>query len=244
MIIPNIGMVFGGYSFIVNGLNPFSVVLLISSLILIILLTLFFQGYMVQFLRSRSSGGEMAPDVIPGSISDLNVMLKEGFSFTLIVIIYTIIPLVLFSLIFLSIYPISMFIEYGMALTYAGDSEIASLTEGMLPAIFSLIGISILLAAYSYYVIPAPILVYANNRNFAMAFSLNKITNLLFNRAYIIGFLYVLLAILLITIISIVVALIPLIGWLISIPISIMGGLTVWSIWGQVYREIFSPLGS
>ena len=60
-----------------------------------------------------------------------------------------------------------MFIEYGMALTYAGDSEIASLTEGMLPAIFSLIGISILLAAYSYYVIPAPSLVYANNRYFA-----------------------------------------------------------------------------
>ena len=242
MVILFVATTFAGISLAANGLNPFSAVLLITSLIAVVLIALFLQGYVVKLIRSRSSGDDRAPSLRSGSLSDLNVMLKEGFSMMIISAVYTIIPIVLFSLIFLSLYPISSFIEFGMALEAAGESDIALLTEQMIPAILAFIGIVLLLSIYSYYIVPAPILVYANNRKFASAFSVNEITSLLFDRAYFIGFLYVLLAVFLITIISSIVAIIPLIGWLIAIPVSIIGSLTVWSIWGMVYRDIYPPI--
>ena len=246
-----------------NGANPFSVALLITSLIIIVLMLLFMQGYLVKFVRSRSSGDDRAPSFTPGSLSDLNVMLKEGFTAIIISIVYRIVPVVLFSLIFLYVFPISSFIELAAALdissfieldtaldpsspSYTVDSEIAAQTllGLMMPAILSLVGIVILLTVYGYYIVPAPFLAYANNRKFAAAFSLDKITYLLFDRVYFIGFLYVLLSVFLLTIISIVLGSIPIIGWIISIPVSIIGGLTVWSIWGMVYRDVCPPIES
>ena len=252
MLIPMFGvMAFAVYSFVENGANPFSMALLITSLIIIVLILLFMQGYLVKFVRSRSSGEGRAPSITPGSLSDFNVMLKEGFTAIIISTVYTIVPIVLFSFIFLYVFPISIFIEGAAVLdasspSYIVDSEIATQTllGLMMPAILSLVGIIILLTVYGYYVVPAPILAYANNRKFATAFSVSEITSLLFNRAYFIGFLYVLLSVFLLTIISIVIGLIPIIGWIISIPVSIIGSFTIWSIWGMVYRDIYSPIES
>ena len=244
MIILFVATLFAGVSLADNGLNPFSAVLLITSLIAVVLIVLFLQGYVVKLIRSRSSGDDRAPSLLSGSLSDLNVMLKEGFLMMVISTVYTIVPIVLFSLIFLSLYPISSFIEFGTALEAAGESDIALLTEQMVPAILLFIGIILLLTLYGYYIVPAPILAYANSRKFASAFSVNEITSLLFDRAYFIGFLYVLLAVFLITIISTIVAIIPLIGLLIAIPVGIIGSLTVWSIWGRVYRDIYPPIES
>ncbi len=221
LIPPFFAAGFAGYGLIEHGIKLFSGVLLAISLLIIFLIVLFLQGYVLKLIRSRSSGDDRAPPVIPGSLACLNVMLKEGFSAIIISSVYAIIPFVLFLLLFLSVYPISSLIEHGTA-----------------------IGIILLLSTYGYYVVPAPILAYANNRKFATAFSVSEITSLLFDRAYFIGFLYVLLAVFLVTIISTVVALIPVIGVLIAIPISVIGSLTVWSIWGGVYRDIYPPIES
>jgi len=244
VIPPFFAAAFAGYGLIEHGIKLFSGVLLAISLLIVFLIVLFLQGYVLKLIRSRSSGDDRAPPVIPGSLACLNVMLKEGFSAIIISSVYAIIPFVLFLLLFLSVYPISSLIEYGTALTYAGESDVALLIEQVVYPIFLLIGIIILLTVYSYYIVPAPFLVYANNRKFATAFSVSEITSLLFNRAYFIGFLYVLLAVFLVTIISTVVALIPVIGALIAIPISVIGSLTVWSIWGGVYRDIYPPIES
>tara|TARA_Y100000590_G_C15497140_1_gene930112 strand:- start:20 stop:829 length:810 start_codon:yes stop_codon:yes gene_type:complete len=241
VILPILSTMFAVVSLAENGVNSFSVILLIVSLIAVVLTMLFLQGYVIKLIRSRSLGDDQAPDFLSGSLSGFKVMLKDGFSLTVIATVYTIVPIVLFSLLFLSIYPISSFIEYGTALATAGESDIALLTEQIMPAILSFIGIILLLTLYGYYIVPAPILAYANNRELVTAFSVSEITPLLFDRTYFIGFLYVLLSIVLITIISSVVAIIPLIGWLISIPISVIGALTVWSIWGRVYHDIYPP---
>ena len=233
---------FAGVSLAYNGLNPFSAMLLITSLIATVLILLFLQGYLVKLIRSRSSGDDRAPSLRSGSLSGLNTMLKEGFSMAIISTVYTIVPIVLFFSIFLSVYPISSFIEYGTALTYAGESDIALLTEQMVPAFLSFFGIVLLISIYGYYIVPAPILAYANNRKLAAAFSVSEITSLLFDRAYFIGFLYVLLAAFLLTIISAILAIIPLIGGLVSIPVAVVGNLTIWSIWGRVYRDIYPPI--
>ncbi|WP_415487517.1 DUF4013 domain-containing protein [Candidatus Hikarchaeum yamanae] len=241
VILPTLATMFAIVSLAENGVNSFSMILLIVSLIAVVLMMLFLQGYVIKLIRSRSSGDDRAPALRSGSRSGLKVMLKDGFSLTVISTVYTIVPIVLFSLLFLSIYPISSFIEYGTALAAAGESDIALLTEQMVPAILSFIGIILLLTLYGYYIVPAPILAYANSRELVTAFSVSEITSLLFDRTYFIGFLYVLLAIFLITVIASIVAIIPLIGWLISIPVSVIGTLTVWSIWGRVYRDIYPP---
>jgi len=238
---------FAGYGLIEHGIKLFSGVLLAISLLIIFLIVLFLQGYVLKLIRSRSSGDDRAPPVIPGSLACLNVMLKEGFSAIIISIVYTIIPVVLFSLIFLSVFPISSLIEYGTALEYAGESDMALLTEQMIPAILSVIGIVLLLSLYSYYVIPASILVYANNRKLAAAFSVSEITSLLFDRAYLIGFLYVVLAVFLTSIVEMIVVLVipsDYVVWSLLIIVGVIGSLTVWSIWGGVYRDIYPPIES
>jgi len=123
----------------------------------------------------------------------------------------------------------------------------ALLTEQMIPAILSVIGIVLLLSLYSYYVIPASILVYANNRKLAAAFSVSEITSLLFDRAYLIGFLYVVLAVFLTSIVEMIVVLVipsDYVVWSLLIIVGVIGSLTVWSIWGGVYRDIYPPIES
>ena len=119
-----------------------------------------------------------------------------------------------------------------------GIKETGASMEFLTHAFLAFFLISLLLSIFSYYVVPAPILVYANEGQFKLAFSWKKISNLIFNYVYFIRSLQVLAVLILTTVIIAIVGAIPVFGVILSMIIGVISLLMIWHMWGKIYNSI------
>ena len=212
-------------------------IVLFSSGVILFLCILVSQGYVIKVIRAASSEETELPQF--ELFSTWATLISDGFSATLISLIYTIVPLLLAGILFFSSFPLNKLISISAEVEMTGIlKETGASMEFLTNAFLALILISLLLSIFSYYVIPAPILVYANEGQFKLAFSWKKISNLIFNYVYFIRSLQVLAVLILTTVITAIVGAIPFFGAILAMIIGVISLLMIWHMWGKIYNSI------
>jgi len=211
-------------------------IVLFSSGVISFLCILVSQGYVIKVIRAASSEETELPQF--ELFSTWATLISDGFSATLISLIYTIVPLLLAGILFFSSFPLSKLLSIVSEAEMTGIKETGASMEFLTHAFLAFFLISLLLSIFSYYVVPAPILVYANEGQFKLAFSWKKISNLIFNYVYFIRSLQVLAVLILTTVIIAIVVAIPVFGVILSMIIGVISLLMIWHMWGKIYNSI------
>ena len=219
-----------------NELSLFlTVIVSFSSGIVLFLCISASQGYVIKVIRSASSEETELPQF--ELFSTWATLISDGISMLLISLIYTAVPLILAGILFFSSFPLSKLISILLEESWELNQTGASV-DFLVNAFLAFMLISLIISIFSYYVTPAPILVYANEGQFKLAFSWKKISSILFNYVYFIRSLQVLAVIFIAAVITAIVGAIPIFGLILSIIIGVIASLMVWHMWGKIYNSI------
>lgn len=197
----------GVENFLIGGL-----LLFVSILIFPIFIVM---GYYMKVFEGALDEAKTPPSFTDSSITRL---LKDGFMYCAISLIYTLVPLLLGL----------------VALGLSGFSLSADALAGVTILLFL---IAMLLYLIIAYFLPAAIINYIEQGSFSAAFDLSSISNTAFTGEYLKAYLIAFLLGMGIGFVSGIISLIPIVGWLITPFISFYLSVVTHRIIGQGYRN-------
>lgn len=200
--------------------------LILAGSVIPLIPQLLVNGYGLQAMRAGARN-----DPVPPEFEDWGALLKDGAFMYGVTLVYTLIPLMLlFGVLFVGIFTLSLGVEAGSA---AGSEGAAA--GGGIGAIvlFALLGVASILLMVAYYLIPAALVGVATEEEFMAAFDFASIREIAFTGDY---FVAVVVAVVVGTVGTIVA--LPLLFLLVGFPLLFVLQVGIFHYFGTVARDI------
>jgi len=176
-------------------------------------------GYVLRVLRAGIDGTE-----VPPVFDDWGTLLKEGVVAFVIVIIYQLIPLLVFAL------------TVGGSLAAIGTGSEAGTGIGIVGLLGGL-ALSTLLALLFGYVTLIGLANYAHVGTFGAAFDLDVIKSVAFDRAYAIPWLYGVGVLLAAAVVASLLGIVPIVGAIVGVFVTFYGQVAAAWVWGKGFGD-------